>query len=111
MGAPDPNAIHDVFEEDGRWHVWFNHRAGPSRLWPFGPNVGGNERRNRVRRAQSIARQVAFDGWVCKFCGVEIGFHKRADARYCRERCKKAAARERPKNSGAMARVEMEKST
>ena len=97
MGAPDPDAIHDVLLEDGRWHVWYNHRTGPNRFWPWDSNVGGNEMRNRVKRALAICRRVARDGWVCAFCGDEIGFDRRADANYCGERCKRAAARERRK--------------
>lgn len=95
MGAPDPDAVFDVFEEDDRWVVRFNHRVGPTAFWPWESNVGGNERRNRLNRATAIARNVARDGWVCLVCGGEIGFHKRADALYCRERCKRAAARMR----------------
>lgn len=95
MGAPDPHAIVDVFEDDGRWTVWFTRRTGPSRFWPFDSSVGGNERRNRENRAKAICRNVARDGWLCLVCRGEIGFHKRADALYCRERCKRAAARTR----------------
>ena len=97
MGAPDPDAIQTVFEDEGRWFVWYSHRCGPSRFWPFESSVGGNERRNRERRAVSIMKRVIRDGWVCAYCGDEIGFHKRADAQYCRERCKRAAARQRRK--------------
>lgn len=95
MGAPDPDAIQDVCNDGGRWSVWFHHRCGPSVFWPFESSVGGNERRNRENRAKAILRRVMRDGWQCTFCGEEIGFHKRADALYCRERCKRAAARAR----------------
>lgn len=91
MPAPDPFAIE--LSEDGR--IWYSYRVGPTWLFPFGAKLGSNEKRNRDARAKAIAMNIRRDNWGCWWCGEEIGLHRRADARFCRERCRKAQARER----------------
>lgn len=91
MPGPDPDAIE--LGDDGR--IWFRHRVGPSALWPFGAKVGTNEMRNREARASAIALNIRRDNWTCGWCQGGTGLHKRADALFCRERCRKANARAR----------------
>jgi hypothetical protein len=43
----------------------------------------------------AIRENLKRNGWRCEWCGERIPIHKRADARFCRERCRKAAARVR----------------
>ena len=93
MPAPDPDAIHEVYEDGGVWRVTFNHRCGPSRFFPIGSKVGGNEKRNRENRARAIARRFAAGDWSCCHCGSDIGLDKRADAVYCKPACRVAACR------------------
>lgn len=81
MPAPDPDGVCEVCREDGRITVtgeqsWTNPRARNARM---------------VR----ILRNVQRDGWRCRFCEDEVPLFRRADARYCSERCRKAAARAR----------------
>lgn len=91
MPAPDPFAI----EVADNGNVWYSYRVGPSWLFPFGAKLGSNEKRNRDNRARAIAMNIRRDNWLCRWCGAEIGLHKRADAIFCREGCKRAAARAR----------------
>ena len=91
MPAPDPFAI-EIGDDD---RIWYSYRVGPSWVFPYGAKVGSNEMRNRDARANAIAMNIRCNNWVCRWCGEEIGLHKRADARFCRERCRKAKARER----------------
>ena len=58
-------------------------------------NFWSGDQRMRKARAEAILRNILRDGWRCKHCHSHIGFHKRADAKYCRESCQKKAARKR----------------
>ncbi len=52
-------------------------------------------RRNRIARMMAVSRNIRFGGWKCRRCREPIALYKRADARFCSERCRKAEARER----------------
>jgi RNA polymerase-binding transcription factor DksA len=95
MPAPDPDAIHDYDPETGQ--LWYTYRT-PAQMecndWN-GHTLGTNEKRNRDARVRRIAMQIKQDGWLCRHCGREIGFDKRADAQYCRYSCKKNAQAQR----------------
>ena len=91
MPAPDPFAIDSADERS----VWYSYRIGPNRWFPWDSKVGSNEKRNRDARAKAIGMNIRRDNWLCHWCRSEIGLHKRADAVFCRERCRKANARAR----------------
>ena len=50
---------------------------------------------NRKARAVTISRRLKQGTWRCRWCGQELPAYLRADARYCREACRKRAARRR----------------
>jgi hypothetical protein len=95
MPAPDPNAVwvDDYDPATGRVSVMFETFLVNANLQRVG-NL-----KNRKRRANAIALRVRRDGWRCRWCGWEIDTTRRADANYCREACRKAAARQRVTDS------------
>ncbi|MCX8955414.1 hypothetical protein OU790_18500 [Ruegeria sp. NA] len=48
-----------------------------------------------AQRANALARNYS-KGWYCAYCGELMPEWKRIDAKYCKEGCRKMAARERP---------------
>jgi hypothetical protein len=74
------------------------HGIEPAENWPRGVLVShflcGN-RRHRKARAQRILQNARWGEWSCRECGEPVPFSRRADARYCREACRKKAARQR----------------
>ena len=56
--------------------------------------MSGN-RKARMRRAKSILRNLHRGGWLCRWCYDPVPLHRRADARFCCEGCRKRAARQR----------------
>ncbi len=82
MPGPDPHAL--WIEDDGEdpsvcWQRYF---------WT------GNEG-NRKARAIDLVRRLAHGNWFCRWCGDPLPDYLRTDARYCREACRKRAARVR----------------
>lgn len=86
MPCPDPHALW-IEKHDGRAVVSFQ-----SYFWT------GNEG-NRKARAVAILKRLALGKWFCRWCGDDLPDHLRADAIYCRESCRKRAARSRRKNA------------
>ncbi len=82
MPAPDPRGIGIEEYEGGGFSVICE-------LWWHG------NRATRTKRMLRIAENIRRDGWRCEHCGDPIPLYRRADARYCRERCRKAAGRNR----------------
>jgi hypothetical protein len=82
MPHPDPNGLHIHERKDGDFSI-------TAELWWHG------NRRHRLARARAIAENIRQGGWRCSRCGTKIPVFKRADARYCREGCRKAEARKR----------------
>ena len=80
MPAPDPHGIWIEENEDGRIGI-------TAEMWRYG------NRGTRKKRMLRVLRQISRDGWLCTFCRKPIPIFRRSDARYCRERCRKAAAR------------------
>lgn len=82
MPEPDPFGVEIEEREDGTvaatYHVW-----------------GCGNVRHRKARAVALIRNIKRDGWRCAWCDAPIPEFRRADARYCREGCRKAAARSR----------------
>lgn len=82
MPGPDPHAFW-IDEDAERPTVVFENY-----LWTG--NAG-----NRKARAISILQRLRYGIWVCHGCGEPLPDYKRADTRFCREACRKAAARRR----------------
>lgn len=90
MSGPEPGTVW-VEEWDGTTNAVFI----PYATWPpFGPSP---QNRHRKMRAIRIARRYHLGDWYCRWCGEDLHFDKRVDAQYCREACRKAAARHRRK--------------
>ncbi len=58
-------------------------------VWYYG------NRKTRMDRMYAVSKNIWLNGWVCWQCGEKIPLYRRADARYCWEACRKAAARQR----------------
>lgn len=81
MPAPNP---HELWIEE----------EGPERpVVSFLNYFWTNNRGNRKARAIAMAKRLSRRDWACKLCGDPIADFKRVDARYCRETCRKKAAR------------------
>lgn len=87
MPAPDPSGIYIEECEGGGLRL-------TCEIWWHG------NRTNRVRRMMRIAENIRLSGWRCEHCGELIPLYRRVDAIYCRERCRKAAARNRLRREG-----------
>ena len=88
MPAPDPDGI--SIDEYGSVYIHW-----PIRVFNEKSTLGSNERRNRIKRVRRIIQNIQLNNWTCRRCGDEIGLHKRADAVYCSESCKKMDYRDR----------------
>lgn len=82
MPGPDPNAVW-IEWQDGTLSANFERY-----LWTG--NMG-----NRKARAVAILRRAALGDWLCRWCGCDLPFWRRADAIYCSEGCRKRAKRRR----------------
>jgi hypothetical protein len=82
MPEPSPDGVEIWTDDDGR-----------ERATAYCYSDGN--RRARIARLRAIWRNLQRDGWRCLWCGDPISSVKRADARYCREGCRKAHARRR----------------
>lgn len=80
MPGPDPNGV--TIERRDRARVMVDTFM-----------VGG--RANRMARAKGILRNLAVNGWSCRWCCAAVPEFRRADARYCCEGCRKRSARSR----------------
>ena len=56
---------------------------------------GGGNKRHRTERAKRILSNLRWGGWCCTACREPVPLSKRADAKFCSNRCRKRAARER----------------
>ena len=83
MPGPDPNRL--WIEDD-------NPRSARV-CWQAYDWTGNNG--NRRKRAMAILRRLHWGTWQCRWCGDTLPDHLRADALYCRESCRKKAARDR----------------
>ena len=82
MPAPDPSGLYIEEYDDGSSTI-------TCEVWWHG------NRATRINRMKRITENIRWNGWHCKHCGDPIPLYRRADAIYCRERCRKAAARNR----------------
>lgn len=83
-GMPGPEAGTIWLERDGKGYT------AQMQAYFWTGNKG-----NRLRRVRAIGRRLIEGSWFCGWCGGELSFDKRADARFCRESCRKKAARQR----------------
>ena len=82
MPGPDPFGL-DIEEHD-------NGGFGITcELWAHG------HRAPRIGRMLAVARNIRRNGWMCAWCHEPIPLYRRADARFCREVCRKKSARAR----------------
>lgn len=81
MPAPDPHGV--TIEPPRR------------RMEPANRNIQFSGRTQRKARAMRMMRNLRRNGWCCEWCGGPVPEFRRADARYCREGCRKRAARAR----------------
>ena len=80
MPGPHPEGIY--FEEyDGRIIVSYYR-------YFWSGNVG-----NRKARAIAILRRLVRHNWKCSWCRETLPEWRRADVQFCRESCRKRAAR------------------
>ena len=82
MPAPDRDGVYIEENEDGTFRV-------QGLVWSPG-NL-----RHHVARVRRILRNLRRNGWRCEWCGDPVPEYRRADARYCREQCRKKVARRR----------------
>lgn len=82
MPAPDPHAITINETPDARLSLLVE------------TFMAGN-RRARIERAKRILHNLARGDWSCRWCGDPVPLSRRADARFCREACRKRMARQR----------------
>lgn len=82
MPAPDPHSLYISHHDNGRFTITAE------------TNSNGN-RRVRIARMLAISRRIKWGKWRCHECGEQLPLCKRADARFCSERCRKASARQR----------------
>ncbi len=92
MPAPEPVTFWIEEIEPGRYMAYYERH--------FWTGKAGN----RARRAEVILGRYVRGTWRCAWCGDELHTDKRADARYCREHCRKAAARQRRADRAAWLR-------
>ena len=83
MPAPDPHGI-TIEERPHGWGVLVETFMLSGRT-------------QRMGRARRILRNLAANGWACRWCGGPVPEFRRADAAYCGEGCRKRAARQRKK--------------
>ena len=85
MPGPTLGDVWTVDEGDGRLRVRLYAHLWSGRVGP-----------HRQARAERMLRQVVH-GWRCRWCGEDVPTDRRTDAEFCRERCRKAEARQRRK--------------
>lgn len=81
MPAPDPHGI-TIEAQGDRWGLLVETFMLSGRT-------------QRMARARRILTNLHRDRWACRDCGDPVPAYRRADARYCCDRCRKRAARNR----------------
>jgi hypothetical protein len=76
MPTPDPNGLYIDEDENGRITI-------TAEIWPHG------NRRHRIARMKRVMRNVRTNRWRCWGCGGLMPLYKRADAKFCKERCRR----------------------
>ena len=86
MPGPDPHSI------------WIEPALGGSVLTYY-RYFGTGKAGNRKKRVAMIGERLSRGVWNCRWCLDPMPIWRRVDALYCREGCRKRAARSRKKNS------------
>lgn len=82
MPAPEPGTV--FFEEyEGRTLAYFQRYFWSGRF------------AHRAARASAMLGRMKVGTWRCQWCWEDLETHKRTDAQYCSEGCRKRAARAR----------------
>ena len=82
MPGPDPDGLYIDEYDNGDFTIGCE-------IWEH------TNRSHRIRRMLAVAANIRRGGWRCLHCREPIPLYRRADAYFCRERCRKAAARAR----------------
>lgn len=82
MPGPDPKGVRMEKLEGGGFRLI-------AELWKFG------NPRARNARMHAIYRNLRSGNWLCVWCKRPVPLSRRSDAIYCRESCRKVAARQR----------------
>jgi len=80
MPGPDPDAL------------WIESDERPYRVSYQAYFWTGNNG-NRKARAIAMLQRLARHDWKCRWCSEPLPDWRRVDAQYCREQCRKRAAR------------------
>lgn len=83
MPGPDPHSL------------WIDEYDPRRPCVSFQPYFWTGNAGNRRARTLAILRRLKLGDWFCRWCGETLPDYVRADALYCREGCRKAAARRR----------------
>ncbi len=86
MPGPDPHSIRFEPALGGSVLTYYRY---------FGTGKAGN----RKKRVAMIGERLSRGDWNCRWCLDPMPIWRRVDALYCREGCRKRAARSRKKNS------------
>ena len=84
MPGPDPRGLEVALYDGGSFLL-------TAEIWPHGNPAA------RLARMAAVRRRIKRDGWRCQCCGDPVPLFRRADALFCRESCRKRAARQRRK--------------
>ena len=86
MPGPAPHAI------------WVETMLGGS-LVTFENYFGQRQSLHREQRSKALSNRLSKNTWQCRWCSSSLPSWKRVDAYYCRESCRKKAARKRKQRS------------
>ena len=78
--------------------IWIEPMFGGS-LITFENYLGQRQSLHRQRRVTSLVTRISKNTWQCPLCSSPLPMWKRADAVYCRESCRKKAARGRKRHT------------
>ena len=82
MPGPDPRGLSIEEHQDGTVSII-------AEVWYYG------NRAARLKRAGDVLQKITRTDWRCRWCCDRVTLHRHVDAVYCREACRKAAARAR----------------
>ena len=90
--TPPGNQASCAMPEPDPFAIWLGD-AAPGQINVTMDFAWNGNRKARMARAVAILRNLQRNNWRCFWCAGPVPLHKRADARYCCEGCRKGAAR------------------